>query len=61
VQQKTEGLYVTSSKAVAANPATVPSVPAKKAQKKRRISPEGREAIRKAQKARWAAVKKAKV
>jgi hypothetical protein len=60
VQQKAEGLYIASSKQVAAQPAASPSAPAKKARKKRSMSPEGREAIRKAQKARWAAVKKAK-
>jgi hypothetical protein len=62
VKQNAEGLYVTSSKSVAAKPvnAAAPSAPAKKAQKKRRLSAEGREAIRKAQKARWAAVNKAK-
>jgi len=60
VQQKADGLYVATSKsAAAAKPAAVPSLPAKKAQKKRGMSQAGREAIRKAQKARWAAAKKA--
>lgn len=55
VQQKGEGLYVASRKAVAAEPAA--SAPAKRVQKRRSMSPAGREAIRKAQRARWAAVK----
>ncbi len=64
VKQKTEGLYVTSSKAIAATPIAakplaVAPMPAKHAKKKRTMSPEARAAIRKAQKARWAAVKKA--
>jgi hypothetical protein len=58
VQQKAEGLYVASPESVAAKPAA--SAPVKKTQKKRSISPAGRENIRKAQQARWAAVKKEK-
>ena len=65
VKQVGEGLYVASSKAIAAKPSAakpmaVASVPAKNAQKRRKMSAAGREAIRKAQKARWAAMKKAK-
>jgi hypothetical protein len=57
VRQNPAGLYVVPSKpAVAAAPAT----PAKTAKKKHRLSAAGREAIRAAQKARWAASKKAK-
>jgi len=59
VKLKAEGLYVAASKLVAAKPVAVASVPAKKAQKRRKMSAAGREAIRKAQKARWAAVRKA--
>jgi hypothetical protein len=60
VQQKAEGLYIASSKPLASQPAAAPSPLAGKKHKKRSMSPEGREAIRKAQKARWAAAKKAK-
>jgi hypothetical protein len=61
IRQKSEGLYVASAKpASAVTDAPAPAAAPKKAQKKRRLSPEGREAIRKALKARWAAVKKAK-
>jgi hypothetical protein len=65
VKLKAEGLYVASAKAntskpVAAKPVVVASVAAGKASKKRTMSPAAREAIGKAQKARWAAVKKAK-
>jgi hypothetical protein len=60
VQQKAEGLYVASSRPTAAKPLALAAIPAEKAQKKRTMSLEAREAIRKAQKARWAAVKKAK-
>ena len=59
VQQKAEGLYVASSKPAAVKPAAVSIAPVKKAKKKRKLTPEGREAIRKAVIARWAAVKKA--
>jgi hypothetical protein len=55
IQQKAEGLYVASSKPPVAKPLAVASAPAKKAPKKRTVSPETREAIRKALKARWAA------
>jgi hypothetical protein len=58
VKQKAEGLYVASAKPSAAKPVT--SIPAEKAQKKRSLSAAGREAIRKAQKARWAGVRKTK-
>ncbi len=69
VKQNADGLYVSSSKSAAA-PAhvataaavapTAPSVaPQVKTGKKRRLSAAGREAIRKAQKARWAASRKA--
>ncbi len=57
VKQNSEGLYVGSSKTVAAKPGAAPAVSQKKTAKKRKLSPEGREAIRKAQKARWAALK----
>jgi hypothetical protein len=65
VRLKAEGLYVASSKAVAAKPTAakpvvVASASAGKASKKRTMSAAGREAIRKAQQLRWAAVKKAK-
>ncbi len=60
VQQKAEGIYVASVKAAAAKPGAVEAAPAKKAQKKRRISAAGLEAIRAAQRARWAAAKKVK-
>ena len=60
VKQNAEGFYVASSKPVAAKPPVAPAAPPKKRQKKRTLSPEGREAIRKAQKARWAILKKAK-
>jgi hypothetical protein len=60
VKLKAEGLYVGSSKPTAAKPVAVASMPAKKALKKRTMSAAGREAVRRAQKARWAAVKKAK-
>jgi len=60
VQQKAEGLYIASSKSATAKAVAAPSVVVNRGQKKRTMSPEGREAIRKAQKARWAAVKKAK-
>ncbi len=65
VKQVGEGLYVASSKAIAAKPeaakpVAVASLSAKHRQKKRTMSAAGREAIRKAQQARWAAVKKAK-
>lgn len=70
VKLKAEGLYV-ASKAItakptatkpiaAANPVGVAATPAKKAQKKRVLSTESREAMSRAQKARWAAAKKAK-
>jgi hypothetical protein len=59
VRQNSEGLYVGSSKPATAAPNAVSVVPAKAAKKKRKMSAAGREAIRKAQKARWAAVKKA--
>ena len=55
VRQKSEGLYVASTK-----PTVVTAAAPRKPQKKRKLSPEGLEAIRKAVKARWAAVKKAK-
>jgi hypothetical protein len=55
VRQKSEGLYVASTKRITVAPAAP-----KKAQKKRTLSPEGRESIRRAVKARWAAAKKAK-
>ncbi len=54
VRLKSEGIYVASTKPMAVKAATP-----QKSGKKRRLSPEGLEAIRKAQKARWAA-KKAK-
>lgn len=54
VRLKSEGLYVAATKPMAATAATP-----QKSRKKRKLSPEGLEAIRKAQKARWAA-KKAK-
>ncbi len=57
IQQKAEGLYVASSKPPVAKLVTVASAPAKSAPKKRTVSPETREAIRKALKARWAAKK----
>jgi len=60
VQQRGDGLYIASSKPATPKPAAAPSASVNKAQKRRSMSPEGREAIRKAQKARWAAVKKAK-
>ena len=65
VKLKAEGLYVAASKLVAAQPlaakpVAVASVAAKHPQKRRKMSAAGREAIRKAQQARWAAVKKAK-
>ena len=61
VRQNSEGLYFGSSKSTAPEPmAATPSVPVKIAKTKRKISAAGREAIRKAQKARWAAVRKAK-
>ena len=66
VKQNAEGHYVSSSKsAVAAAPAPaapahVAAAPAAKTTQKRRLSAAGREAIRKAQKARWAAARKAK-
>ncbi len=56
VKQKAEGLYVASAKTVTA---TVTAAAKKKAPTKHRLSAAGREAIRKAVKARWAAVKKA--
>jgi hypothetical protein len=52
VRQKAEGLYVVSAKAV-----PVAAAAPKKEQKKRTLSLAGREAIRKAQKARWATKK----
>ena len=55
VRQKSEGIYVASAK-----PPAITAAAPQKSQKKRRLSPEGREAIRRAVKARWAAVKKAK-
>lgn len=58
VKQKAEGLYVVSAKPVSVAP--VAAKKAKRAGKKRKLSPEGREAISKAVKARWAAIKKAK-
>jgi hypothetical protein len=61
VRQNSEGLYFDSSPSTAPEPATATSsVPVKIAKTKRKISAAGREAIRKAQKARWAAVRKAK-
>ena len=65
VKQNAKGLYVASSKAIAAKattaePVVSASTPAKAGKKKRSMSAAGREAIRKAQKARWATVKKAK-
>jgi hypothetical protein len=61
VRQNSEGLYFDSLQSTAPEPAVAtPSAPVKIAQKKRKISAAGREAIRKAQKARWAAVRKAK-
>lgn len=60
VKQNTEGLYVAASNAIAVKPVAVMATPAKTAPKKRIMSAAGREAIRKAQKARWANVKKAK-
>jgi len=60
VKLKAEGLYVAPSKAIAAKPVAVAATPAKTAPKKRIVSLETREAIRKAQQLRWAAVKKAK-
>jgi hypothetical protein len=60
VQQRADGLYTASSKSATAKPVVAPSAPVNKSKKKRTMSPEGREAIRKAQKARWAAVKKTK-
>jgi hypothetical protein len=69
VKLKAEGLYV-AAKVVAAKPVAVASLaakplavtatPAKQGQKRRKMSAAGREAIRKAQKLRWAAVKRAK-
>jgi hypothetical protein len=62
VKLKAEGLYIASSKATAAKPAAVtkPVAVASAPPQKRTMSAAGREAVRKAQKARWAAVKKAK-
>lgn len=61
VQQNGEGLYITSLKPAAASAPSVHAVEAPaKAGKKRRLSAAGREAIRRAQKARWAAARKAK-
>jgi hypothetical protein len=60
VKQKAEGLYVASSGSIAVKPLAVPADSAKKSHKKQSISSEGREAIRKAQKARWAAANKSK-
>ncbi len=61
VRQNSEGLYFDSLQSTAPEPAAAtPSVPVKIAKTKRKISAAGREAIRKAQKARWAAVRKAK-
>jgi hypothetical protein len=60
VRQNSEGLYVGSAKPATVEPHAVSGVPAKAAKKKRKMSAAGREAIRKAQKARWAAVKKGK-
>jgi hypothetical protein len=60
VRQNSEGLYVGSAKSATVGPNAVSVVPAKAAKKKRKMSAAGREAIRKAQKARWAAAKKAK-
>jgi hypothetical protein len=61
VRQNSEGLYFDSVKSTALEPAAAtPTVPVKIAKKKREISAAGREAIRKAQKARWAAVRKTK-
>jgi len=56
VKQKSEGLYVASAKPTVNSGAVAPPKP----QKKRKLSAEGREAIRRAVKARWAAVKKSK-
>ena len=53
-------LVVASSRVISAKPLAVAATAAKPALKKRTMSAAGREAIRKAQKARWAAVKKAK-
>ncbi len=66
VKVKSEGLYVGSSKAIAAKPAApkpvaVASVAARRAPTKKRVlSAAAREAMSTAQKARWAKVKKAK-
>jgi hypothetical protein len=60
VRQNSEGFYVGSSKPATVEPNAVSVVPAKAAKKKRKMSAAGREAIRKAQKARWAAVQKSK-
>ncbi len=68
VKQNADGLYVSSSKptaapahaaAAAAAPTAPSAAPPAKTGKKRRLSAAGREAIRKAQKARWAASRKA--
>jgi len=61
VRQNSEGLYFGSLKSTARRPvAATPSVSAKIAKTKRKVSAAGRVAIGKAQKARWAAVRKAK-
>ena len=56
VRQKSEGLYIGSAKPSAITAAAPPTA----SPKKRKLSKEGREAIRRAVKARWAAAKKAK-
>ena len=58
VRQKSEGIYVASAKPATNTTAGAPTASPKKPQKKRKLSPEGREAIRRAVKARWAAAKK---
>jgi hypothetical protein len=60
VKQKAKELYVASAVSSADRPVGVLAAPANKLHKKRSMSLEGREAIRKAQKARWAPAKKAK-
>jgi len=61
VRQNSEGLYFDSLKSTAPESVVAaPSVPVKIAKTKRKMSVAGREAIRRAQKAHWAAVRKAK-
>lgn len=60
IRKKSDGLYFGFSESTSPDPRGVSVGPAKNARKKRKLTAAGREAIRKAQKARWAAVKKAK-